>query len=68
MKTENIKIYNHTGTWHVIDQTKYNGNDVYLLEHGTWGDMTENLIVDKNLNILLDDVWNGFDDLEYLEY
>ena len=69
MKTENIKIAGHRGKWHVIDHTtceRY--GDVYLLEHSTYGDEAASLIIDKDYNVIIDDVWNGFDDLwEYLD-
>lgn len=41
---------------------------VFLLEHETFGDETEHLITDDDFKLVLEDVWNGFDDLteEYL--
>ena len=65
MKKENIKIKGYRGTWSVIDETIYKGKKVFLLEHEYYGDMTQSLIVDEKLNIILDDVWNGFDELNY---
>lgn len=60
-----IVIDGHIGTWYVIDfQTQLDGNDIFLLEHETYGDEAACLIVDEDGNILLDDVWNGFDDYE----
>ena len=64
MKKESIKVKGHVGSWYVIDQTIYNGKEVYLLEHETYGDEAASLIVDAKLNVILDDVWNGFDDLQ----
>lgn len=70
---EGIKIAGHRGTWYVIDESAYSFPDeekgavvksVYLLEHETYGDETACLIVDEDKNIILDDVWNGFDDLD----
>ena len=40
---------------------------MFLLEHQTYGDEAASLIVDQDLNVVLDDVWNGFDDLDLLE-
>ena len=65
--SEHIKINGYRGRWSVIDVGGYKGTTVYLLEHETYGDMTEGLIVDSDLNIICDDVWNGFDDLNYLD-
>lgn len=70
MKKDKIKIEGHVGTWYVIDHTtcaRY--GDVYLLEHETYGDEAACLIIDKDYNVILDDVWNGFDDLwEWLDF
>ena len=63
MLKDNIKIKGHVGKWHVIDEKEYSGKMVYLLEH----DMAAGLIIDKDLNVILDDVWNGFLDLDESE-
>lgn len=60
-----IKIDGHIGTWYVIDKSVFNYQTVYLLEHETYGDEAPCLIVGENLNLLLEDVWNGFADYEY---
>lgn len=65
MKKENIKIEGHVGTWYVIDESYHHGRKVYLLEHEQYGDEAACLIVDKELNVLLEDVWNGFEELDY---
>lgn len=67
MQKEGIKIEGHFGKWHVIDESEYNGEKVYLLEHDTYGDDAAGLIVNEDLKVILDDAWNGFNDLEYLE-
>lgn len=67
MQKENIKIEGHIGTWYVIDETKCKGERVFLLEHETFGDEAACLIVNEKLEIILEDVWNGFDDLEDLD-
>lgn len=65
MKENAIKIAGHVGTWYVIDrQTQPDGQTLYLLQHEVFGDCAPCLIVDENLNIILDDVWNGWLDLE----
>lgn len=67
MDKDNIKIQGHVGKWHVIDKKEHRGKTVYLLEHNTYGDMAAGLIIDKDLNVILDDVWNGFLDLDESE-
>jgi len=64
---DHIKIAGHYGAWHVIDETDYKGQRVFLLEHEDFGDETAALIVDTRGNILLDDVFNGFEDLGALD-
>lgn len=66
MQKENIKIEGHVGTWYVIDESEWDGEKVFLLEHETYGDETACLIVNEDLKVILKDVWNGFDDLENL--
>ena len=63
-KREGIKVEGHRGTWYVIDEAIYNGKTYYLLEHEEYGDEAAGLIIDEDENLILDDVWNGFDDLE----
>lgn len=70
--TEGIRIAGYIGTWHVIDvrtcpvQVALHGGRgirAFLLEHSTYGDETESLIVDAHGNLLMEDVWNGFSEL-----
>ena len=62
-----ITVPGHTDTWSVIATNSYKGKKVFLLENEKYGEDTNCLIVDENINVLVDNVWNGFDDLEYLE-
>lgn len=70
MKKDGIIVNGHMGTWHVIDTQVVEGKTLYLLEHETYGDEAACIIVkDTNNvinfeNIVLEDVWNGFDDLD----
>lgn len=66
MQKDSIEIEDHKGKWYVIDEIYFKGKKVYLLEHETYGDETACLIIDDNFNVLLDDVWNGFNDLDLL--
>lgn len=62
--SDRIIVEGYGGKWYVIDTGYYKGIKLFLLEHETFGDETEHLIVDGYCNIIMDDVWNGFDDLD----
>lgn len=74
--SDHIKVEGHVGTWHIIDSGVYeltpdeNGKPTtiratcFLLEHDKYGDEAASVIVDQDGKLLLDDVYNGFDDLE----
>ena len=63
--TDKIKIKGHYGTWYVIDYKKYKGQDLFLLESEQHGDEVPCLIVTKTGHIKLEDVYNGFEELDY---
>lgn len=65
MKKEHIKIEGHRGTWYVVGEEVILGVVVYELESEQWGDEAAHLIVNEKLEILLDEVWNSFDDYKY---
>lgn len=67
VKNDNIRIEGHVGKWYIIGTQEHKGKRLFLLEHQTYGDEAASLIVDQDLNVVLDDVWNGFDDLDLLE-
>lgn len=67
MPKDGIKVKGHIGTWYVIDEDYHNGKKVFLLEHEQYGEDAAALIVDQDLNVIMDDVWNGFSDLNNLE-
>lgn len=60
----NIEVDGHIGTWYVIDTYKINDTAYFLLEHEEHGDEAACVIVDSDGKLVLDDVWNGFDDLK----
>jgi hypothetical protein len=64
MKRDGIVVAGHRGTWYVIDEAVYDGKTVYLLEHETYGDEAACVIVDADGKLVLEDVWNGFEDYE----
>lgn len=63
MEKHKIKVNGHIGTWYVVDESYHNGEKVYLLEHETYGDEAACIIVNNSLQVILEDVWNGFSDL-----
>lgn len=65
MKKEGIKVKGHKGTWYVIDEMKAYNETLYLLEHEQYGDEVAAVIVTAEGKLLMEDVWNGFDDLDY---
>lgn len=65
--SEGIKIPGYKGTWYVIDHSYYSGRPCFLLESEVWGDEAAGIIVDIYGNVILDDVYNGFSDLDDLE-
>lgn len=75
VKYENIKLDGYFGRWYVVDNDVFhrpmiNGTEdipVWFLEHETYGDEAAQIIVDENLNVILDDVWNGKLDLREYE-
>jgi len=60
--SDNISVVGHTGTWYVIDNETIDGKNLFLLESEQHGDEAAALIVDDSANLVLDDVYNGFDD------
>jgi len=63
--TDKIKIKGHYGTWYVIAAKKHKGQDLFLIESEQHGDEAAHLIITKTGHIKLDDVYNGFDELDY---
>ena len=59
----NIAVDGHIGTWYVVDTEVVDSTKYYLLEHEEHGDGAACVIVDGDGKLVLDDVWNGFDDL-----
>lgn len=72
---DHIRIPGHIGTWYVIDDGWYLYTPdkegmpktyrvhCFLLEHEQYGDEAAGLIVDEHGRIILDDVYNGLDEL-----
>ncbi|MCX4257716.1 MAG: SNF2-related protein [Oscillospiraceae bacterium] len=67
--SENISVEGHIGTWYVIAAEEIEGRKLFLLEHEKYGDKAANIIIDENKNLVMADVYNGFDDYrDSLEY
>ena len=64
MKKEGIELEGFYGTWHVIDSKVIWGKKVFLLESEQDGEDVPGIIVDSSCNIMLDEAYNGFSDLE----
>lgn len=75
--SEHIKIEGYSGTWYVIDEGDFaltpDTNDgrpltisakLFLLEHEQYGDGVDSIIIAEDGSLVLDDVENGFGDLE----
>lgn len=65
MKMTEIKIQGSKGKWTVIDEITIEGRQLYLLENEIYSESVPKIIIDKDLNIVEDEVFNGFED--YLE-
>ena len=64
INSSHIKVEGHIGTWYAIDSTQIEDKDYFLLEHEDYGDETACVIVNPQGEVVLNDVWNGFGDLE----
>lgn len=68
MKRDNIKVEGHIGTFYVIKEVVSPIGRLHLLESELYGEDAPCLWVDSACRVILDNVWNGVDDLdEYLE-
>lgn len=60
--TDGLAVSGHIGTWHTIDHIEVDGHAFFLMEHDTYGDEAASIIVDEHGRLVVDDVYNGFDD------
>ena len=69
MQKNNIKLKRYYETFYVISDTvmdiKGTLKRVYLLESEVWGDEVPCIIIGGDYNVIMDNVYNGFDDLRY---
>ena len=61
---DEVRFKGYKGRWYVIDKTTWRGKRYYLFESTIWGDEAPAIITDETGKVLLDDVYNGFDDLK----
>lgn len=62
LDTAGLAVTDHIGTWHTIEQTVVNGETYSLMEHDTYGDEAASIIIDSKGRLVLDEIYNGFDD------
>ncbi len=67
--SEHVTVHGHRGKWYVVDDGWFKKSDddpihVFLMEHETYGDTAACIIVDEDINLIMEDVYNGFSDLE----
>ena len=69
MKKNNIKLKGYYETFYIISDTvmdiKGTLKRVYLLESEIYGDEVPCIIIDGDYNVIMGNVYNGFDDLRY---
>lgn len=63
--SKDIRIKGYIGKWYVIETKQYSGKDLFLLEHQTYGGDAACIIVDSDGKVILDETYNGFEDLDY---
>lgn len=68
-KLAGYKVEGHRGTWYSIATQPYKLDGVmkqlFLMEHETYGDEANCVIIDADGNLIMASVANGFDDLDY---
>lgn len=65
MAKQNVRVSEHRGTWYEVDNAIILGRKLFLMEHETYGNDAANIIIDESEKLVMDDVWNGFQD--YIE-
>ena len=65
-KRDGIKVAGHYGRWYVIDEREYGDETLYMVESEIYGDEAASLIIDEDFNVRAEEIWNGWEDYEYL--
>ena len=68
MDTTGLAVSGHIGTWHTIDHREVDGAAFYLMEHDTFGDDAACIIVDERGKLVLDQVYDGFDEQRWSNF
>ena len=69
-KSVSIEVCGHYGKWYVIDEASFVNVEedriecLFLLEHELYGDEAACIIVNEEGELVAEDIWNGFSDLE----
>ena len=63
-KSDGIQVDGHVGKWYVVGSAFYRGKQVFEVEHESFGDEAAHLILDENGQLVKDEIWNSFRDLE----
>lgn len=59
---DGIKINGYYGSWYVIDVLETYDGDLFLLKSELYGDKVPGIIVNDCNEVVLDYVYNGFED------
>lgn len=62
MKTSGLSVEGHVGAWHAIDFKQIDGGNYFLMEHDTYGEDAAGIIVNSEGKMVLDEIFNGFDE------
>jgi hypothetical protein len=63
VNSKGIKVKNHLGTWYVIEEVYYNGEQYFLLEHETHGDDALWVAINNKGDLIMDDISDGSGEL-----
>ena len=61
---DDLRIRGIRGRWHTVESRVYYGNRLWLLEEDNNGDEWPCIIVAENGDVVLDEAWNGWSDLD----
>jgi hypothetical protein len=68
-KLAGTRVEGHRGTWYSIATQVYKLDGImkqlYLMEHETYGNEAPCVIIDADSKLIMQGVYNGFDDLDY---
>ena len=62
-ETVGYEIEGKDGTWEVVDYLLVEGKNYFLMEHEQYGTNVAYVILDQNGKVIVDSVYNGFDDM-----